>query len=479
MINPPVLFLPIIEWSFRHQRPQQLARCFSRAGCRVYYPALGLKSEALPAHLVEGSIWRFALRGRADFDPYRDRMTREDVELAFASLVQALPGGSLEGAWIIVQLPTWRPLAERIREAFRGAIVFDCLDDYAAFSEHSDLRDEEHRLAATADLVVATAEALHARLAPLARRAVIIHNGCDPEHFAPIVARARADAAALAATSPTIGYFGGIHDWFDAELVAALADARPAWRFVLAGDTFHCDVAPLLGRANVALLGEVPYAELPRVVSSFDLGLIPFRINALTAATNPVKVYEMLAAGLPVVAADLPELRPLAPWVAIAHTVDEYLLAIERALAEPEGERRRRSRFAAEHAWSRRFWDLRRAMDDARPAGAALVHSVGLPGPLNDDGSVAERWPPTERLSAALESLARLGADRAALIEERDRAHVDLHSLIEQRDRVAAEARRLHAELERVEAERRTLEQETLERAARGRWGSLRRWLAR
>jgi hypothetical protein len=59
--------------------------------------------------LLEGSIWQFGMRGRAEFDPYLERMTEADVERAFVSLAETLPAGSLEGAWNVVQLPTWRP----------------------------------------------------------------------------------------------------------------------------------------------------------------------------------------------------------------------------------------------------------------------------------------------------------------------------------------------------------------------------------
>src|SRR5262249_24574415 len=155
---------------------------------------------------------------------------------------------------------------------------------------------------------------------------------------------------------------------FDAPLVAALAAARPGWEVWLVGDTYRSDTAALRELSNVHLLGEVAYADLPRVVSHFDIGIIPFRINRLTEATDPVKAYEMLAAGLPVVATELPELAPLAPQVRTARTAEEFAARIEAALAEGPAAREARCDLARQHSWTARFRALSAAMAETPEA---------------------------------------------------------------------------------------------------------------
>ena len=133
---------------------------------------------------------------------------------------------------------------------------------------------------------------------------------------------------------PTVGFYGAIAEWFDADLVADLAELRPDWKFELIGSTFTGDVSRLEKLPNVALLGEKPYAELPRLVAGWDCFIIPFKRIPLTEATNPVKAYEMLATGKPVVAVDLPELRPMARdgLLSLADDAARFAQAIERGL---------------------------------------------------------------------------------------------------------------------------------------------------
>ncbi len=465
MPSAPVLILPIIDWEFRTQRPQQLARCFARAGARVYYPDLRLHPEPEPPRLVEAGLWRIALAGDSGLDPYRDRLGAGDVEQAMVGLAALTEDHPLEGCWVVAHLPYWRPLAEAVREHFGGYLLFDCMDDFGSFGDHADPSHEEEALAAGADLVTVTSDALHDKLAPLAKRLVLIRNGCDPEHFGPAAAR-----APVRAGPPILGFFGGIHDWFDASLVAELARRRPEWQVWLVGDTYRGDVEALRRLPNVVFFGEVPYPQLPRVVSSFSVGIIPFKVGPLTVATNPVKVYEMLAAGLPVVAVDLPEIARLAPMVATARSVEEFVERVAEALAtDSTAARGQRRLFARAHSWVERFVELREAMTQVEEAGGRSKQAAAFQAPHGPrDLAVSDEL---ERIG---QSLLR---DAAALREERDAwcaraADLDRErvSLVEQRDRVQAEAERLLAELERVESERLDLERRVREVTASRLW---------
>ncbi|HVT57959.1 MAG TPA: glycosyltransferase [Thermoanaerobaculia bacterium] len=440
MIGPPVLFLPIVEWSFRVQRPHHLARCFARAGYRVFYPDLRLSAAPRPPWLIESGIWRLGLAGDPAHDPYRDRLPWPAVERAITALRAMTEEHSLTGCWLVVQLPSWRPLAEALREAFAGHLLFDCVDEYAAFSDHAALSAEEVGLARSADLVVAVTEPLRRKLAQLGARCVLVRNACEPEHFGPAAARVRGGGP------PVVGFFGGIHDWFDSRLLAELASARREWEFWLVGDTYLAEIEPLHALGNVYFLGELAYRDLPRVVSHFDVGIIPFKISPLTQVAETVKVYEMLAAGLPVVASDLPELRRLAPLVAVAASAQGFAERIEEALAAPPSAAAARREFARANSWLERFLELRRAMEDACRASP-------------DTAGAARRIPPS-RLLLGLPEHQR---ENAELENER-------RSLIEQRDRVQAEASRLASELARVEGERLRLDHELRQVTASNWW---------
>jgi hypothetical protein len=105
--------------------------------------------------------------------------------------------------------------------------------------------------------------------------------------------------------------------------------------------------------------GEKHYSAIPDWLGRFDVAILPFKRMPLTEATNPVKAYEILASGKPLVSVAIPEMAALAPLVRLASTVDEFENEISAALAEEPGElAEKRRAFAKEHTWEDRFESL-------------------------------------------------------------------------------------------------------------------------
>ena len=171
---------------------------------------------------------------------------------------------------------------------------------------------------------------------------------------------------------PLIGYYGAIADWFDTKLVSSLALARPGWDFVLIGSTLFADLGPLKSLANLKLLGEMPYADLPQYLHAFDVAIIPFKRTPLTEATNPVKLFEYLSAGKPLVATDLSELHIYQDYVQLASTTQQWLETIEACLAEDSPQLgQKRMDFARQNTWQRRFEQLEPRLVSLFPAPAS------------------------------------------------------------------------------------------------------------
>jgi glycosyltransferase involved in cell wall biosynthesis len=155
---------------------------------------------------------------------------------------------------------------------------------------------------------------------------------------------------------PVIGYYGALEDWFDADLVADVAERNPGWRFVLVGRVVSVDASRLKRLPNVSMPGEQPYALLPGWLHGFDVAIVPFKRTPLTEATNPVKAYEMLAAGKPIVSVPIPEMVALGSLVRLASTPEEFETAIADALRPESADAiEARRAFAREHTWGRRF----------------------------------------------------------------------------------------------------------------------------
>jgi glycosyltransferase involved in cell wall biosynthesis len=355
-----VICLPIIEWGFRFQRPQQLMGRFAAAGHRVFYVSTAFRSAGRCWWLRrEGAGVRgVGLRGRP-WNVYHDAMDEGGCEGLLESLVEVLRGEGVERAVLMVELPFWWPLAERVRDRYGWPVVYDCMDHHGGFATNGmGMLAQEGALLKGADLVVASSGVLEAEARKRADRVMLVRNGCDYGHFA------RRRRRRGGGDRRVVGYYGAIAEWFDASLVADLAERRPDWDFVLVGSTFGGEVERLSRLANVLLAGERPYREIPRWLAGFDVAMLPFKRVPLTEAANPVKAYEILAAGKPLVSVPLPEVRLLGSLVRLAETVEEWEGAIELELTNPDPamEGRRRA-FAEENTWQQRYETLAPVMD--------------------------------------------------------------------------------------------------------------------
>lgn len=214
-------------------------------------------------------------------------------------------------------------------------VVYYCVDEFSAFAGfNAGLMERlEGVTVSRSDVVIATSEVLYDRLRARHARTYHVPHGVDFDHFASALSgQGPAIPEEVAGLSgPVFGYFGLISDYVDVELIASLARRRRSWQFVLLGDA-RVSLEALAGLGNVHVLGGRPYASLPAYCRKFDVGLIPFRMNALTRAVNPIKLREYLAAGLPVVSTPMPALFAYRRGVFLAEGLDAFEGACESAL---------------------------------------------------------------------------------------------------------------------------------------------------
>ena len=241
--------------------------------------------------------------------------------------------------------------------------VYDCVDDYAE-QVGSDARrrafvaEADAEAARRSDLVFATTEELFERQKKRNAHAFLVPNGADYEHFAGVTEGSRAREL-VSLPGPVVGFAGNLTESkVDFGLLERLADARPEWSLALIGPadaTARPSLERLAERANVTWLGPKRYADVPRYVAAFDVALIPYRTNAYTKNCSPLKVYEYLAAGKPVVATGVPALGSLEPDVVLAQSLDGLLEGVESGLAPARnGAVARRKALAARNTWETR-----------------------------------------------------------------------------------------------------------------------------
>jgi glycosyltransferase involved in cell wall biosynthesis len=246
--------------------------------------------------------------------------------------------------------------------ASRPLVVYYCVDDWSKFPnvDHEWMARKEEELLRVADVVFTPARYLVEKCRAVAGDRVFhVPHGVEYERFARALdPRTRVPEDLAAAPKPVVGFYGNIYPWIDFDLVETLARRRPRWTFALIGGVF-CDVSRFDGLNNVRLLGRREHDVLPAYCRGFDAAMIPYDLrDPRMESVNPVKTRELLAAGVPVVASDVPELRGFGGDVRIARSPDEWCAALEEQIARRD--RREISRRVAADDWSARVEEIRK-----------------------------------------------------------------------------------------------------------------------
>jgi glycosyltransferase involved in cell wall biosynthesis len=194
----------------------------------------------------------------------------------------------------------------------------------------------EREMVSSVDLVAYAARSLEDHVLSLgARSTVHLPNGVDFERFANGDREAPADLVAI--PRPIAIYVGAMDFWFDFNLVDEMAARLPDVSFVLIGPEGLAR-RRLTSRPNVHILGRRMYEDMPRYLHNADVGLIPFAARDhpdLVDGIHPLKLYEYLASGLPVVASSWKEIRNMASPAILCQSVDEHVGAIRSLLESP------------------------------------------------------------------------------------------------------------------------------------------------
>jgi glycosyltransferase involved in cell wall biosynthesis len=245
-------------------------------------------------------------------------------------------------------------------------VVYYCVDDHASFSGYNraQVLSDEKELCRRSDLVITTAMALQAAKASWNPNTILVPHGVDYEHFSRAVREELSCPADLAAIpKPRLGFFGLIRDWVDVDLLAQVAQRRTDWHFVMIGDAdSNLNIGKYRSIPNLHFLGRKPYETLPAYCRHLDIGLIPFKINDLTVAVNPIKLREYLAAGLPVISTPLPEVKLYEKYVEIINSPEAFISAVEKSLSAPATDRIIRHDAMASETWPQKVAQICNAL---------------------------------------------------------------------------------------------------------------------
>jgi glycosyltransferase involved in cell wall biosynthesis len=269
------------------------------------------------------------------------------------------------------------PQAEVLLDALQPSQVLYYNDDDHAAKKGIDAPSfaaAEERFARRADVILASAPELAQRMRSLNDHVVDAPNVADTELFATALERGPqappVDPALAALPGPRIVFTGAIvANKLDLALIGELASARPDWSFAFVGPIGpgdpSTDVSVLRTIPNVHLLGPRRYEELPAVLRGADVGILPYLTEGEMRSVFPMKTYEYLAAGLPIVSTRLPALEGV-PDIVRADTGAEMADRIaEQIAADDPAARDARSLRAQAHSFDARVAQIGEALSRA------------------------------------------------------------------------------------------------------------------
>ncbi|SHG42050.1 Glycosyl transferases group 1 [Thermosyntropha lipolytica DSM 11003] len=315
-----ILYPPTLDYYYLVQRPQHLMQSFARLGINCFY----LNNPQPQSKVVRGIdnvIPNLYLFNNVDPAPYL-----KDVKpvVYYTSAAQA----------------------DLVLRYNPSLVIFDSVDDPS--DEFAAWLPFYEKAVSTADIVLTTSDKLFARASKLNPSTYLVPNGCDFEHFSRWDLPVPDDVANI--KRPVIGYVGVVATWVDLELVAKLADAFPEYSIVMVGPLYNVTRVPY--RPNIYWMGYKDYKDLPLYVRVFDIGIIPFKQTTMVEAVNPIKMWEYMASGIPVVSTSLPEVQKYGDLIYTAATHEQFIEMVVRALAEDSPEKREKRIFTArQNSW--------------------------------------------------------------------------------------------------------------------------------
>lgn len=258
------------------------------------------------------------------------------------------------------------PVIPDIHRLWTGKSVYYCVDRWESFSgyDQAAMKEADEGCIRLADRVITTSLFLQDRAVKINSRSILVPHGVDIEHFRRALGTGTRPAD-IPDGRPVIGFVGLIGEWVDQDLLAGIARTCPEALVVLTGRA-DVGVDALRAEKNIIMTGQRPYSAIPGYMACFTVGIIPFKINDLTRAVNPLKLREMLAAGCPVVSTALPEVAALQTGlsadaagrqpVSIAGNAGEFCDMVRKWTAGPASgaDRARISDLMKNETWSSR-----------------------------------------------------------------------------------------------------------------------------
>lgn len=361
--KPVIIFFSMIDYYFRIQRNQHMCRILAERGCTVFYVKTRFDKDFMENKICE-NLNEINLDCDDDVSIYTSKLNNKNVNKFMSSINKLRKKYNFNFFISYVANPFWYQLLKYINNT---NIIYDCVDYHDGFGNISNtIIDNEKKLLKNCDSLIITSPVLAQKLK--INDYHLIRNGCDFEYFNNI--------KYVDINKKIICYYGAVSDWFDVELVEKIALEFKDCIIYIIGNVYCNDVEKtqkinnLTKIGNVKIFGEISYNKLFNYLKYISVGIIPFEISPLIECTNPVKLYEMLSFGLPVVMTFLPDVLTLKndDLYYLSKTHNDFINNIKTALNENnEILKKNRIEYAENNQWSSRVDDLEKIIKKNTP----------------------------------------------------------------------------------------------------------------
>lgn len=317
--NPEYIIIhpPLIDWRTPlFQRPQQIALAISELGCLFFYCTFnhndkvhGFVKIRENCYLTNCYDLLLKIKIKKVFDCYST-----DNNMQYDIVKQQLEEGNI----ILYQY------IDDLDEAIKGKIP-----EYTFIKHQYILKNEDC-------IVVATAEKLLGEV-KISRKKnyAYVSNGVDYNHFSKTRENGLPEKIKKIVENkkPILGYYGALASWIDHELIIRISFLN-RYEILLIGYDYDGTFSKRFPESsgNIHILGPVNYQDLPDYAKYFSICIIPFLVNDLTNATSPIKLFEYMALGKPILTTDIAECRKYRSAI-VARDHDDFIRKIDYSLS--------------------------------------------------------------------------------------------------------------------------------------------------
>lgn len=329
------------------QRPHHFASYFARNGYEVLYIFLYDFDKIDPELIINinsrETLLNLFSRSQDNVFFLKDKVSKENLKISSLTLlinkIVEVYGG--ENLLFISAFPEWIIHLESLPES--STLIYDCIDEWEEFIKDVDfgyteeLIFNERKIASMADLVITSAKKLYIKMSYFNDNIYYLPNGVWNDDYDYNIESNLMPIDLKYIKQPIVFFMGAVAEWVDIELIQFAAESRPQYSFVFVGQE-KCKLPKV---PNIYYLGSKKYEELPNYIKHAKVAIIPFKVNNLTAAVTPLKFYEYISSGTPVVTTIMPDIIDLKGSITTLNKNDfvkslDFYISMEKSSYEME-----------------------------------------------------------------------------------------------------------------------------------------------